>query len=123
MSVHTRPTRERPVLPQRVTRRQIRATVKRIASEFAPKRIILFGSYAYGRPRPDSDVDLLIVMELPIPAREQRRLISRALSPHPFGLDLLVKTPTELTERITSGDWFLREIVQRGKVMYEQADA
>ena len=46
------------------TRKQIREFGRRLAREFKPRRIVLFGSYAYGNPRPDSDVDLLVVMPL-----------------------------------------------------------
>ncbi len=45
-----------------VAKREIRSLVSRIASEFRPERIILFGSYAYGKPNEDSDVDLLVLM-------------------------------------------------------------
>lgn len=104
---------------RRIPRRQIQAVVKRIAAEFNPERIILFGSYAYGKPRPDSDVDLLIVMETKLRARKQRRIISQALSPHPFSMDLIIRTPSQLAERIAIEDFFLREIVTKGKVLYE----
>jgi predicted nucleotidyltransferase len=49
--------------PRPIPQRKIENAVRRIVQEFQPERIILFGSYAYGRPDPDSDVDLLIVME------------------------------------------------------------
>lgn len=101
-------------------RRSIDAVVKRIAREFDPERIILFGSYAYGHPGPYSDVDLLIVM----PTRERTRAkqieIARALSPHPFGMDILVRTPEQVRERIAMGDYFLRDIVTRGRILYER---
>ena len=45
-------------IPMRVIRRYARA----IADEFQPDKIILFGSYAYGTPNEDSDVDLLVIM-------------------------------------------------------------
>jgi predicted nucleotidyltransferase len=104
----------------RVARRSIRAVVKRIAEQFDPERIILFGSYAYGRPHPDSDVDLLVVLATNERARAKQIEIARTLSPHPFGMDILVRTPEQLRERIALGDYFLREIVTKGQVLYER---
>jgi predicted nucleotidyltransferase len=99
----------------------IRAVALRIADRFQPERIILFGSYAYGHPKPESDVDLLVIMDTPLRSRQQRLEISRALSPRPFPLDIIVRTPQELAERIVMGDLFLREITTRGKVLYERS--
>jgi len=98
----------------------IRAVVQQIAERFQPERIILFGSYAYGDPRPESDVDLLVIMDTPLRSRQQRLEISRALSPRPFPLDVIVRTPTEVKERIAMGDLFLREITAQGQVVYER---
>jgi predicted nucleotidyltransferase len=105
---------------RRIPMRAIRAVVKQIAEKFQPEKIILFGSYAYGKPKPESDVDLLVVMETSLRSRQQRLEISRALSPRPFPLDIIVRTPKELEERIALGDIFLREIMTQGKVVYEQ---
>jgi predicted nucleotidyltransferase len=103
---------------KRIPRREINAIVKRIAEKFDPERIILFGSYAYGKPHPYSDVDLLVVMETHERPRAKQIEISRALSPHPFGMDILVRTPQQIQERIPMGDYFLREITTKGKVLY-----
>jgi predicted nucleotidyltransferase len=95
--------------------------VRRIVRHFHPQRIILFGSYAYGKPGPDSDVDVLVVM----PARnetDQAVRIREVVDPR-FALDIIVRTPRNLAFRLKEGDWFLREIVGMGKVLYEKADA
>ncbi len=107
---------------RRIPQHTIRTLAKIIAKEFAPEKIILFGSYAYGHPRPSSDVDLLVVMETSLTARQQRLKIARALSPRPFGIDILVRTPTDLAWRLEQGDFFLREVVQKGKVIYEKSN-
>jgi uncharacterized protein len=104
----------------RIPRRSIDAVVKRIAERFDPERIILFGSYAYGHPHPYSDVDLLVVLRTKERARAKQLEIARALSPHAFGMDILVRTPEQLRERIALGDYFLREIVTKGQVLYER---
>ncbi|MBI4771629.1 MAG: nucleotidyltransferase domain-containing protein [Chloroflexi bacterium] len=90
---------------------------------FHPEKIILFGSHAYGEPKPWSDVDLLVVMETELTPHKQRLEIARSLLPRPFGLDVLVRTPEDLKWRIEQGDFFLREIVARGKVVYEKTSA
>ncbi|MGQ9855008.1 MAG: nucleotidyltransferase domain-containing protein [Candidatus Oleimicrobiaceae bacterium] len=99
----------------------IRAVVKQIAEKLRQEKIILFGSSAYGKPRPESDVDLLVVMETPLRNRQQAAQIARATDYH-FGLDLLVRSPQQLAERLALGDFFLQEIIERGKVLYARSN-
>ena len=91
-----------------------------IAQRFLPRQIILFGSYARGTPRPESDVDLLVVMRTKCPG-EQSLLIRQAIE-CPFGLDLIVHSPQTLPRRLKLGDFFLRQIVEEDKVLYEATD-
>jgi predicted nucleotidyltransferase len=103
-----------------VPMRAIRRFARQVAERFRPDKIILFGSYAYGTPHADSDVDILVVM----PCRnelDQACRISIAIDP-PFPLDIIVRTPKKLAWRLKEGDWFLREIVAQGKVLYEKVD-
>lgn len=80
----------------------------------------MFGSYAYGRPKSNSDVDLLVVM--PCKGRALDKAIELRLeNPARFPLDLIVRTPDELRLRLAMGDFFLREIVENGIVLYEDA--
>jgi uncharacterized protein len=98
----------------------IRQYARQIAEKFQPDKIILFGSYAYGHPHEWSDVDILVVM----PARnqiDQSVRITLAIE-HPFPLDLIVRTPKRLRRDWEDGDWFLREVLARGKVLYEKTD-
>jgi len=100
--------------------RLIRRFARDVAERFQPEKIILFGSYAYGQPHADSDVDILVVM----PARnelDQAVRICLAVD-YNFPLDLLVRTPKILAWRLAEGDSFLREVVTRGKVLYEKAN-
>jgi predicted nucleotidyltransferase len=90
----------------------------RIAEAFEPERIILFGSYAYGRPTSDSDVDLLIVMRHEGKSWDAAARIHGTVRPR-FPVDLLVRSPQKLRERLAMGDVLLREIVARGTVLYE----
>jgi predicted nucleotidyltransferase len=100
--------------------REIRRFARQVAERFQPDKIILFGSHAYGTPHADSDVDVLVIM----PARnelDQAVRISLAIDP-PFPLDIIVRTPKKMAWRLKEGDWFLREVVSQGKVLYEKAD-
>ena len=106
---------------ERIPQEAIDDTVRQIAEKFDPKQIILFGSYAYGHPRPESDVDLLVVMETPLKQSKQARQIRQAIN-YNYGLDLLVRTPTTLKQRLEWGDFFLREITEKGKVVYESVN-
>src|SRR5689334_17468779 len=104
-----------------VSMRQINQIAQRIAREFSPRRITLFGSYAYGKATEDSAVDLLVLLE-------GRRVHDRGIQIRqaidiPFPVDLLVRSPREVEQRIAWGDCFLREIRQKGQVLYEAADA
>ncbi len=99
----------------------IQIVVNRIAEEFKPEKIILFGSHAYGNPQPWSDVDLLVVMESELSAHDQRLKIAKFLRPRPFKIDVLTRTPADLEKRTAMGDYFLREIVKKGKVVYQRS--
>ncbi len=96
----------------------IRKLCKRIAEAYQPEKIILFGSHAYGQPTPESDVDLLIVMEFEGHPIEQSIKISTKLD-IVTPVDLLIYTPKEVGERLQDGDMFIVDIMRRGKVMYE----
>jgi predicted nucleotidyltransferase len=98
----------------------IKQFARELAKRFQPDKIILFGSHAYGTPHADSDVDILVVM----PARnelDQGFKIHWAILP-PFPLDIIVRTPKNMKWRLEEGDSFLREVVSKGKLLYEKAD-
>ena len=102
------------------TRHQITRFARDLAKEFHPQKIVLFGSYAYGQPGTSSDVDLLVVMPLdgnPVDKSVEMRL---KLRPR-FPLDLLVRSPRMIRKRLAMGDGFVRDILDRGKVLYEAA--
>jgi predicted nucleotidyltransferase len=98
----------------------IRHYARQIAERFQPDKIILFGSYAYGQPHEDSDVDLLVIM----PARNQldQAFKIRWQLPAPFAMDLLVRTPKEMKWRLDERESFLMEITSKGKILYEKDD-
>ena len=96
---------------------QILSVADKIAKQFHPERIILFGSYAYGTPNEDSDVDLLVVMPLPNKGRGRASDIRLHLDVT-FPLDLVVCDPEYVVQRIEMNDFFLQEITKKGKVLY-----
>ena len=96
---------------------QIRQVSEEIARRFQPERIILFGSYAYGTPTEDSDVDLLVVMPLPNKGRGRASDIRLHLD-ITFPLDLVVCDPDYLQKRIAMNDFFLQEITKKGRELY-----
>jgi predicted nucleotidyltransferase len=100
--------------------KSLRPAIQRIVDELNPEKIILFGSYAYGKPTPHSDVDLLIILKTNASLKERSWKVSRLLLPRPFPVDILVKTPREVEKALKSGDFFLQEILARGKVLYER---
>ena len=103
---------------KRIPQKAIDQVVEQIVEKFKPQKIILFGSYARGNPRPESDVDLLVVMDTPLREVQQAIQICQKIE-YRFGLDLIVHTPKHLAERVKMGDWFLRDVLEEGKVLYE----
>lgn len=99
---------------RRVGRNQIEAYCRVVAREFKPEKIILFGSYASGKPTKDSDVDLVVIMPFRGGDAEKSFQIRLRVGA-PFPLDLLVWSP----RRACKSDFFTREILDRGKVMHE----
>lgn len=102
--------------------RVLPGVIERLAYALHPDKIILFGSYAYGIPTPDSDVDLLVVIDTPATVTERYLMVSRLLRPRPFPVDILVRTPEEIRAALAKGDFFVKEILSRGKVLYERPD-
>lgn len=100
--------------------RVIRRVVERLRRDYHPLQVILFGSYAAGRPRNDSDLDLLIVKDTAKSFHQRlfevRQLVSPVLKGQPF--EPIVVTPKELRQRLAKGDQFFEQIVTSGKSVY-----
>ena len=106
------------------TPREIEAVIQGILAKlltgYAPQKVILFGSYAYGNPRPDSDIDLLIIKDTSERFIDRWVTVRKILSDptRKVPLETLVLTPQELSERLAIGDQYLAEIVEKGEVLY-----
>jgi uncharacterized protein len=97
---------------------QIKDFTKRVVVQFHPMRVLLFGSYARGEQGEDSDVDLLIIM--PFSGRPAAKSVEIRLKAKPsFPVDLIVRTPNTVEERLAMGDNFIREALEQGQVLYE----
>jgi len=103
-----------------ITAAKIRHAAQKLVDELQPEKIILFGSFAYGHPTIDSDVDLLIIMHSKSRPVDRIRQASAVLDPRPFPVDIIVRTPAEIAERLRIKDCFIEEIVTKGKVLYER---
>jgi len=102
------------------TDRLILKMVEKIRSKYQPEKIILFGSYAYGKPTKDSDVDLFIIKDDPCLPLERSVEIRRILCEEnrKIALTVLVYTPGEIEYRLSIGDDFVEEALTKGQVLY-----
>jgi len=98
--------------------KEIEEKVRPIIEKYRPDKIILFGSYASGNPTPASDVDLLIIMNTNRSTLDLAAEVSSSIK-HTFPMDILVRTPQEIAKRLQLGDFFIRDIMETGRVLYE----
>ena len=94
--------------------------VRRIVEQLQPEKIVLFGSFAYGTPDLDSDVDLLVVMDSQEPMTQRIRRVADVAKVRFLPMDIIVRTPAEMDERLAKGDFFMAEILTKGKVLYQR---
>jgi uncharacterized protein len=105
-----------------ISRKLVQNYCDDVAREFLPDKIILFGSCAYGKPTPDSDVDLLVI--LPFRGNDAAKAIQiRSRFDTPFPMDLLVRKPEFIAMRLRERDMFLEAVMTQGRVMYESQHA
>ena len=99
---------------------QIRALSQQIAREFHPEQVVLFGSHAHGTATEDSDVDLLVIIPYKGKSWRLAGKIRGRVRPQ-FPVDLLVRSPEQIRRRLNLGDCFLKEVAEKGRVLYESA--
>jgi len=100
-------------------KKQLDDLITNIKKNYSPEKIILFGSYSDGTYTEDSDIDLLIVKKTnkhPIWRRVEARKASRAKIP----MDILVYTPKEIEQLVEDKSFFIMEIMEKGKTLYER---
>ncbi len=99
----------------------IQQVTERIQKEYQPEKIILFGSYAYGKPTEESDIDIFIIKE------SNKRRIDRFCEVMKILRDIkdipiqpVVFTKNELNKRLKIRDDFINEILEKGEVLYAE---
>ena len=107
----------RLIVPE-VTDALLSEMVSKIMKHFHPDKVILFGSRAWGEPTEESDLDILVVMDVNGSPIRKASEISRIVRPRFLPMDIIVRTPDEIERRIQMGDPFIRRIMSRGKVLY-----
>ena len=107
-----------PIIPD-VTDALLSEMVSKIVKHFHPEKIILFGSRAWGEPTKESDLDILVVMDVDGSPIRKAAEISRITRPRFLPMDIIVRTPDEIEHRIGIGDPFIKRIMNMGKVLYE----
>jgi len=99
--------------------KDIKKLSDQIVEKYNPEKIILFGSYAYGSPTEDSDVDLFVLM--PFEGRSVYKSVEiKAYTRTRFPVDLIIRNPEDTQRRYEEFDPLVREAIDRGKVLYEQ---
>ena len=116
----THPIPDWAALRPPVTEALLASITQCIVEKFQPYKVILFGSYAYGAPDLDSDVDLLVVMDSDEPMAQRIRWVMEVAKVHFLPMDIIVRTPAEMAERLAMGDFFLAEILEKGKMLYRR---
>jgi len=99
--------------------KEIQKITRQIVEKYKPEKIILFGSFAYGKPKPSSDVDLLIIKRSEKKRVERIKEILMGTESN-LPLEPLVYTPKEIRERLKLGDFFFQTILEKGKLLYEK---
>lgn len=107
-------------MTKKTAEREIQKITRQIVAEFKPEKIILFGSYAWGKPTKDSDLDLFIVKKTNLSTRELAIQIDGSLFPREMPIDLIVYTPDQIKKRQEVGDFFLSDVMNKGKILYEK---
>ena len=104
----------------RKVKKMILEIAEKIKRDYKPEKIILYGSYARGKPDRDSDIDMLIIKETRERLIDRMVAVSRIVSDPdmliPF--EPIVLTPGELSERLNIGDQFIKEILEKGETLY-----
>lgn len=94
--------------------------VRTIVERFAPLRIVLFGSRARGDARPESDLDLLVIMESELSPTARASAVHEVFWPRRWSLDVLVHTPAEIARMRETFGSLIHTIDAEGRSLYER---
>ncbi len=105
-----------------ISQQQINEIINRIVKNYLPEKIILFGSYAYGEPKENSDLDLLLVKDSNIPRYRRGREVRKFLRGLKVPIDLIVYTNEEIQKWSNVKTAFITNIIKKGKILYDRQD-
>jgi predicted nucleotidyltransferase len=112
---------DRRLQTKHITPELIAYIVEKIVRDTAPRKIILFGSYARQEATEESDLDLLVIQDSQSTNRQVRREIERLLWGRRFGVDLIVRRPEEIARNLADGNpFYTHHVFREGRVLYER---
>ncbi|MBI4128017.1 MAG: nucleotidyltransferase domain-containing protein [Parcubacteria group bacterium] len=100
----------------------LKGIINTIVTHVAPEKVIMFGSYAWGTPSRDSDLDLFVIKKTDRSTREVAREIDGLLWGRTTPIDIIVYTPEQVAGRLKQGDFFIHEVLNKGKVLYAREE-
>lgn len=103
---------------QLITQEEINTVVNRIVESTKPEKVIIFGSYAYGQPDENSDLDILVIKHTKIPQFQRAREIRKHLRGLAIPIDIVIYIPQEIDEWKDTQAAFITQIIKNGKVVY-----
>ncbi len=101
-----------------ISENTIRRIARQIVRSCKPEKVILFGSYGYGTPGPESDLDILVIARWRGTSSERIRRVLRSIKEERLSIDVIVKTPAEFEKGLKGRNWFLQEVAEKGRVLY-----
>lgn len=106
-------------MKQPTIKKTLQAITDKIAKEYKPEKIILFGSYAWGTPHEDSDLDIFVIKNTKTPSLKRIEELDRIFTRRDVAMDFLVYTPKQVKQQLKKGDFFVQDIIMNGKVLYD----
>jgi predicted nucleotidyltransferase len=98
----------------------LQTLLNRLVERIQPEKVVLFGSYANDTATPQSDIDLLVILESDLRRDQRQEAISRALRPRRVPVDILAYTPAEVERCLETPTSFVCHILATGKVIYDR---
>jgi len=105
-----------------IDQHEIERVAARLGKAANAERVVLFGSYARGEARENSDVDFMIIAESEQPRFKRSRELYKLLRPYPFGMDLVVYTPREIETGKRCPVSFVSAVLKEGRTLYVRGD-
>lgn len=102
-----------------ISQETVEHIVQTIVDNIRPQKVFLYGSYVYGQPTEDSDLDILIIKESDLPRYKRAREIHRLFNPYPCPMDILIYTPREAERFRDHPSAFIHTVLEKGRLVYD----